>query len=881
MLYKFILIALSNLAILFAATGGAATSAEGTGLTATYFSALNFQGSATTRIDPRIDFDFVASGTGVPNVGPEGFSVIWQGQVVPTTSELYTFTTTSDDGISVWIDDTHLIDQFTDHAPQNDSGSIALVAGVHYNLIVQYYQNRGGAVARLSWSTPTIPMTVVPQAQLYPETPKLIGNGSGLYGIYYSNDDLTGTTAVRVDPTIDFAFGNAGPGLTGLATGGFSTLWQGEVQAQFTEEYTFITTSDSGIELQVDGQILVSNQADHRSTENSGTIALEKGKRYQIGLKYRSQGSAAACRMEWSSASTPRTLVPQSQLYPTLIATPGEGTGLLATYFANKDLSTPIMTRTDQTVNFDFIAAGTGSLDVGPNDFSVLWQGQVQAQASETYTFITTSDDGVSLMVNGVPLINDWNDHSPIEDRGSMTLVAGQKYDIVMKYYNRGGGAIARLEWLSQSTLRQIIPQTQLYPGIVHQVGTGTGLNGTYYASKDFSNQVGMRTDPSVNFIWSGSGPGIGEIGAEHYSVVWQGQVQAQVSETYTFTTTSDDGVVLWVDGQRLVNNMTDHAPTQNSGSITLVAGQKYAIVMEYYNNAGGAQARLEWDSPSTPRTVIPSTQFYPIVEVGSVGANDGTTTLGQGQPFSVSPIGSGSIVTYNSCGVSPTSSHHVDAGGLYPFLTDVPGTYVLKLLDSNGIETGSTQIVVVGTDLSGQPIADAFGYTRTVTVTVSPDSAPVSFVSSDPTLLSIGSPTFVGHQATFNVTSLQPGYAEIRAQVRSGAGAVVIARRRVDGFRLRSTAAQYIAVIAVNSDGSKLALAELIMKPLIPDINIPMTTFSAGLTFDDSTTSRLVSTNDFFPDGTYPYRLLRAANGYIHYCHTYRAMQNGVWISP
>jgi len=39
--------------------------------------------------------------------------------------------------------------------------------------------------------------------------------------------------------------------------------------------------------------------------------------------------------------------------------------------------------------------------------------------------------------------------------------------------------------------------------------------------------------------------------------------------------TQSDDGVRLWVNGQALVNDWTDHATTETSGAIALTAGQR------------------------------------------------------------------------------------------------------------------------------------------------------------------------------------------------------------------------------------------------------------------------------------------------------------------
>jgi glucose/arabinose dehydrogenase len=141
--------------------------------------------------------------------------------------------------------------------------------------------------------------------------------------------------------------------------------------------------------------------------------------------------------------------------------------------------------------------------------------------------------------------------------------------------------------------------------------GTGTGLLGTYYNNMDFTGSTATRTDPTVNFSW-GAGAPEATIAADTFSVRWTGQVQAPSSGTFTFYTQSNDGVRLWVNGQQLVNNWTDHGSTENSGTIALTGGQRYDIRMEFYENLGQAVARLSWSSASIAKAVVPTARLYP-----------------------------------------------------------------------------------------------------------------------------------------------------------------------------------------------------------------------------------------------------------------------------
>jgi hypothetical protein len=142
-------------------------------------------------------------------------------------------------------------------------------------------------------------------------------------------------------------------------------------------------------------------------------------------------------------------------------------------------------------------------------------------------------------------------------------------------------------------------------------VGAGTGLSATYFDTSTFGGLTVKRTDARVDFNWGLGSPAAG-IAADTFSVRWTGQVEAQFSEAYTFYTQSDDGVRLWVNGQRLVDNWTNHSVTENLGSISLTAGTRYPIVMEYFENTYSAVARVLWSGPSTPKAVVPQTRLYP-----------------------------------------------------------------------------------------------------------------------------------------------------------------------------------------------------------------------------------------------------------------------------
>jgi glucose/arabinose dehydrogenase len=219
---------------------------------------------------------------------------------------------------------------------------------------------------------------------------------------------------------------------------------------------------------------------------------------------------------------------------------------------------------------------------------------------------VATNPPGLQVSVDGQPFAAPTTFTGVVGMQRIITAVTPQTLGsttYVFQGWSDGGAAQHTISTPASST-------TYTATFVPTQSGTGDGLSAVYYDNQNFTGTSIARVDPTVNFDW-GAGAPVAGIGADTFSVRWTGQVQAQFSQAYTFYTTSDDGVRLWVNGQLLVNNWTDHAATENSGTIALTAGQRYDVVMEYYENGGGAVAKLWWSSASTPKAIVPQSQLY------------------------------------------------------------------------------------------------------------------------------------------------------------------------------------------------------------------------------------------------------------------------------
>lgn len=146
--------------------------------------------------------------------------------------------------------------------------------------------------------------------------------------------------------------------------------------------------------------------------------------------------------------------------------------------------------------------------------------------------------------------------------------------------------------------------------GVLEEEANGNGLLGEYHDGITLADKKAERVDPTVNFNWGNGGP-YPEVGNDGYSERWTGWVMPEHTETYTFFTNSDDGVRLWVDGNLLIDNWTLHAPTEDSGTIALTAGQPVTIKLEHFESGGGSLIELRWSSTSVPKSIVPQGSLF------------------------------------------------------------------------------------------------------------------------------------------------------------------------------------------------------------------------------------------------------------------------------
>jgi hypothetical protein len=438
--------------------------------------------------------------------------------------------------------------------------------------------------------------------------PAPVGTGNGLRGEYFDDMFYAVPRLCRTDASVDFDWGTGSPAAS-IGADTFCAFWTGNVQAQYTETYTFTTLSDDGVQLRIDGQTIIDNWTDHAPAENSGTITLVAGQKYAINLNYYENGGGATIKLLWSSPSTPRQVIPQSQLYSSPLRTPENPTGTTAglnySYYHGDwsllpdfDALTPVKTGIVSDFNL--------GVRTQNDQFGFKYTGFVDVPYDGTYAFYTSSDDGSQFYIGDTLVVDNDGLHGLREETGWIGLKAG-KHALTVMFFEKTGNESLSVSWSGPGFAKQGIPVGRL----LHVVpANGDGLLAAYFDNENFSGKSVTRVDPTIDFNWGLSAPVAG-FGVDTYSVRWTGFVVPPAGGSYTFTARTDDGVRLWINGQLIIDYWQLRGVADSSGTVTLNAGQRYAIKMEYYNSPKHGVAQLYWAGPGIGREIVPQKRLY------------------------------------------------------------------------------------------------------------------------------------------------------------------------------------------------------------------------------------------------------------------------------
>lgn len=198
------------------------------------------------------------------------------------------------------------------------------------------------------------------------------------------------------------------------------------------------------------------------------------------------------------------------------------------------------------------------------------------------------------------------------------------------------------------------VQEAELVPGMV----------GQYFSGRDLDQFFFARLDDKVEFDWGSGSPGEG-IPNDVFSARWVGYFQPPHSEgerSYTFRARRDDGVRIYLDGERIMDRWGGGSTSNYYFTSKVVsAGELLPLVIEYYESYGAARLYIEIHDDETKARLSESTILL-ATPLDSVVFTD---TSGDGVPdawalrFGLNPYEENAAQILNSSGVSVLQAYN------------------------------------------------------------------------------------------------------------------------------------------------------------------------------------------------------------------------------
>ncbi len=354
---------------------------------------------------------------------------------------------------------------------------------------------------------------------------------------YFANQTRSGTaTIARCEDTVNYDWGLNSPIPGVIPIDHFSVDWSGS--QYFTSGASTITsTSDDGMQVWVDGNLVVDNSGTHGTITKSATVRFATGGFHDVHVEYFENTGSSVAELSIVSADKPPVVSISS---PTLGAQFGSGQQLSV-----------VGSATDPE---------DGALSGNSLQWNVILHHCPPASAGETEVCHTHPYDsffGPRGSVVAPPTSGDW-----------------VWLKIILTATDSAG--------------RSTSASTTVFPNLC----ANGQARGQYFTNQTWSGAPAIsRCDTAVNFAWGLGGP-FGTRPIDHFSVEWH-SARYFSAGTSTISSTSDDGMQTWVDGKLVVDNNGVHPLSLKAATVNFPVAGYHDLLVRYYENTGGAVAKV------------------------------------------------------------------------------------------------------------------------------------------------------------------------------------------------------------------------------------------------------------------------------------------------
>jgi len=359
------------------------------------------------------------------------------------------------------------------------------------------------------------------------------------YNLVYPNTTFTGppgrvgTNNNGTNDSNNGLYGAGTPSVALVNPDTFHVRWTGQVQPQFSEEYTFVVHADDGTSLRINGELQemksvpATNSPIGTYSYNSGTgdvvvtysggvikpnsfivgepVRLDPSSgnlSHANGSTYSFDGVTGIATIDYSNLAN----VSESGFINGEVIELDPTNGSLTTLaLLPYTISNVTDTTFDIEIGTGIFDSGNGSINISDNRNAIVTAVSAPGTWPTTFTF----NIGSGKYSTGTGNVNVEIVNRPLKEWASMgnerycriPMVGGARYDIQLDYWENTGFARCRLFWFSPSQPKQIIPADRLYPESVPQAPAVhlTGTDTTFLVGGEFSIPIEASNGGTVS----------------------------------------------------------------------------------------------------------------------------------------------------------------------------------------------------------------------------------------------------------------------------------------------------------------------------------------------------------------------------------------------
>lgn len=221
------------------------------------------------------------------------------------------------------------------------------------------------------------------------------------------------------------------------------------------------------------------------------------------------------------------------------------------------------------------------------------------------YNFYINADDGYKVYVNDNAIIDAWDS---IGERSVKLRYSGEQ-KIKIEYREKGGEAKVNF-WFTPVTDNSLDSSDSVFNPMPSSSSSGWSV--TYYNTNDLTvdrttgggdAQSSTSSGNALDLNWGAGSPGVSIIGSDNFAARWTRRFRF-TRGYYRFTYGSDDGLRVYVDDNKVIDNWQGQGYVAKTLDLDVAAGE-HTIKIEYYEGGGEAQLFFSMSCLSCEQSAI------------------------------------------------------------------------------------------------------------------------------------------------------------------------------------------------------------------------------------------------------------------------------------